>query len=107
LLLIGEPADDDRTLTVKGVRSQLPEQSDEGIETRVAVRMRRQEALQSPDAVRLWAVLDEGVLRRKVGSDRVMRDQLAQLAEFSRAGNTVTLQVVPFSAGAHLGMTGA
>lgn len=89
------------------IRSQLPEQSDEGIEARVEVRMRRQEALSRPSAVRLWAILDEAVIRRTVGSEDVMREQLAHLAKVGQAGNTVTLQLIPFGAGAHTGMIGS
>jgi hypothetical protein len=77
------------------IKSQLPEQPDQGIEARVEVRMRRQAALHRPDAVRLWAVLDAGVLRRMVGGGKVMREQLSHLAGVAEAGNTVTLQVAP------------
>jgi hypothetical protein len=89
------------------IRSQLPEQSDEGIEARVEVRMRRRAALSRSSAVRLWAILDEAALRRIVGSPTVMREQLEHLAAIGRPGNTVTLQVIPFGAGAHTGMTGS
>jgi transcriptional regulator with XRE-family HTH domain len=89
------------------IRSQLPEQDDEGIEARVEVRMRRQAALQRKEAVRLWAILDEAVIRRTVGGEKVMGEQLDHLARIGQAGNTVTLQVIPFSTGAHLGMIGA
>jgi len=89
------------------IRSQLPEQTDDGIEARVAVRMRRQAALTRPDAARLWAVLDEAAIRRTVGSTNVMREQLDELVAVGRAGNTVTVQVIPFAAGAHTGMTGS
>jgi hypothetical protein len=89
------------------IRSQLPELDDAGIETRVQVRMRRQAVLQRSNSTRLWAILDEAVVRRKVGGDDVMRNQLGHLAEVGRAGNTVTLQVIPFDAGAHTGMGGS
>jgi hypothetical protein len=50
-------------------------------------------------------VLDEAVLSRPVGGDEVMRDQLVRLIEAARLPN-VTLQVLPFAAGAHAGMDG-
>lgn len=89
------------------MRSLLPEESDEGIRQRVMIRMRRQEALSRRNAVRLWAILDEAVIRRQVGGEQVMQAQLARLAEVSRAANTITVQILPASAGAHPGMLGA
>jgi transcriptional regulator with XRE-family HTH domain len=45
-------------------------------------------------------VLDESVLRRLVGSAEIMRGQLDRLLEAGKREN-VTLQVLPFAAGAH------
>jgi transcriptional regulator with XRE-family HTH domain len=45
------------------------------------------------------AILDEAVLRRRVGGSAVMRDQLKSLRESAQLPN-VTLRVVPFGAGA-------
>ena len=50
-------------------------------------------------------VLDESVVSRPVGGDKVMRDQLRLLAEAASWPN-VTLQVLPFEAGPHAGMDG-
>ncbi len=77
----------------------------EDIERRVQVRMERQRILTREDRPRLWAVLDEAVIRRTVGGPEVMREQLRHLIECAEQGKT-TLQVVPFSAGAHAGTTG-
>ena len=57
------------------------------------------------DPIDLWVVLDEAVLSRPVGGDEVMRAQLVRLLEAAVLPN-VTLQVLPFSAGAHAGMDG-
>jgi len=57
------------------------------------------------DRPRLWAVLDEAVIRRVVGGPEVMREQLRHLIDCAEQGKT-TLQVVPFGAGAHAGTTG-
>ncbi|WP_351232861.1 helix-turn-helix transcriptional regulator [Streptomyces sp. NPDC002133] len=70
------------------------------IERLVDIRMKRQEILTRPNAPHLWAVLDESVIRRAVGSREVMREQLSHLAEATKAPN-ITLQVLPFSRGAH------
>jgi hypothetical protein len=65
--------------------------------------MTRQQALTKESPLQLWAVLDEPVLRRLVGGYRVMRDQLRQMAEAAKMPN-VTIQIVPFSVGAHPAM---
>jgi transcriptional regulator with XRE-family HTH domain len=77
----------------------------EDIERRVQVRMERQRILTREDRPRLWAVIDEAVIRRVVGGPDVMAEQLRHLIECNEQGKT-TLQVVPFSAGAHAGTTG-
>ncbi len=76
------------------------------INRRVQLRMRRQELLTGPDAPRLWAILDEAVLRRPVGGANVMRAQLRRLAEAAGLPNVV-VQVVPFSVGSHDGAGGS
>ncbi|ETK33779.1 Scr1 family TA system antitoxin-like transcriptional regulator [Microbispora sp. ATCC PTA-5024] len=73
------------------------------IERRIAVRMERQRRLAGPDAIAYWAVVDEAALRRPVGGPAVMAEQLRRLQEVAVQPN-VTLQVLPFDAGAYLGM---
>jgi hypothetical protein len=58
------------------------------------------------DPSRLWVIVDEAVIRRRVGGPAVMRDQLARLAEAADLPH-VTFQVMPFDVGAHAGMAGA
>jgi transcriptional regulator with XRE-family HTH domain len=72
----------------------------EEIDRRVRLRMARQALLAEPRPVHLWAVLDEAVLRRPAGRPGVMRRQLQHLLEAADRPN-VTIQVVPFRAGAH------
>jgi transcriptional regulator with XRE-family HTH domain len=79
--------------------------NDQEIEQRVRVRMGRQSLLSQDDPIDLRVVLDEAVLSRPVGGDEVMRDQLVRLVEAARLPN-VTLQILPFHAGAHAGMDG-
>jgi hypothetical protein len=79
--------------------------SDEEIERRVRVRMERQSLLTTDDPIDLRAVLDEAVVSRPVGGHAVMIDQLKRLIEAARLPN-VTLQILPFEAGAHAGMDG-
>ncbi|WP_406330327.1 helix-turn-helix domain-containing protein [Streptomyces sp. NBC_00203] len=80
--------------------------SPEEIERLVDIRMKRQEILTRPNAPHLWAILDESVIRRIVGSHEIMREQLGQLLSSSEASN-VTLQILPFSRGAHAAALGS
>lgn len=80
-------------------------ESDEEVEKHVAARMSRQDALARSEPPFLWIILDEAVLRRPVGGVQIMRDQLTRLASASQSPHIV-LQVLPFSAGAHGGMSG-
>jgi hypothetical protein len=66
----------------------------------LAVRAARQRRLTGDDPIRLWTVLNEGALRRAMGGPAVMARQLARLVEAAELPN-VTVQVLPFSAGAH------
>ncbi|MFF3658997.1 helix-turn-helix domain-containing protein [Streptomyces olivochromogenes] len=80
--------------------------SPEEIERLVGIRMKRQEILTRPNAPHLWAILDESVIRRVVGSPEIMREQLGQLLTTSESPN-VTLQVLPFARGAHAAALGS
>ena len=77
------------------------------LERLIALRMERQQVLhQSADPLRLWAVMDEAVLRRPVGGPAVMRAQFQHLIEVAELPR-VTLQVVPFASGGHAGESGS
>ena len=53
----------------------------------------------------MWVVVDEGALRRPVGSSEIVREQLRYLIKVADHP-AVTLQILPFSAGAHSAMGG-
>ncbi|MEV7425588.1 MULTISPECIES: helix-turn-helix domain-containing protein [unclassified Streptomyces] len=72
------------------------------IERHVALRMQRQSLLTRPGAPHFWAVLDETVLHRRVGSADVMRAQYDRLLAAAELPN-VTLQIAEFAAGHHPG----
>ncbi|MEU5534162.1 helix-turn-helix transcriptional regulator [Streptomyces sp. NPDC020362] len=76
------------------------------IERLVDIRMKRQEILARPNPPRLWAILDESVIRRVVGSPQTTKEQLARLLEANDSPH-VTLQVLPFSKGAHAAALGS
>lgn len=80
-----------------------PQNSTEETKRLVDVRMERQRILHSDDAPHYWAIMDEAVLRRDVGGPMVMRSQLEKIVATSEL-QSVTVQVVPFRAGAHPGM---
>ncbi|WP_406307446.1 helix-turn-helix domain-containing protein [Streptomyces sp. NBC_00885] len=80
--------------------------SPEEIERLVDIRMRRQEILTRPKAPHLWAILDESVIRRVMGSPEIMHEQLSHLLSVGGSGN-ITLQVLPFARGAHCAALGS
>lgn len=83
-----------------------PGNTADDIERRVAVRMNRTHLLLRPDPPRLWAVVDEGALRRRIGGRAVMRAQLERLLEAAKLPN-ITLQVMSAVAGGHAAEGGA
>ncbi|MEU2713137.1 helix-turn-helix transcriptional regulator [Streptomyces sp. NPDC007205] len=86
-------------------RAAVKDLDDEGLDALVEVRLARQDVLRADPPLKLCAVLDEAVLRREVGGPEVMNRQLARLVEAARLPQ-VQLQVLPFGAGAHVGLTG-
>jgi DNA-binding XRE family transcriptional regulator len=88
------------------VRGAHLEESGEELGRRVRLRLARQTLLTRQEPPRLWAVVDEAALRRPVGGREVMRGQLERLIEATKLPN-VTLQILPFAAGAHPAMGSA
>ncbi|MFF5252789.1 helix-turn-helix domain-containing protein [Streptomyces leeuwenhoekii] len=78
------------------VERGLPNASAGEVQRRVELRMRRTQLLSRADAPQLWAVIDESVLLRILGSHEVMREQLAHLVAMAALPN-VTLQIVPLN----------
>jgi transcriptional regulator with XRE-family HTH domain len=113
------------TLTVHGLlqtedyaralfRAALPSLDGDAMERRLKVRLARQESLfdsrpetsARPRPLELWAIFDESVLHRRIGGGDVLRGQLKRLHQATELPN-VTVQILPFSAGAHPGMVGS
>lgn len=86
-------------------RAAVGSVEDAKLNTLVEVRLARQDVLRSNPPLELTAVLDEAVLRREVGGPEVMTQQLKRLLEAAKLPQ-VRLQVLPFAAGAHIGITG-
>ncbi|MFA1541015.1 helix-turn-helix transcriptional regulator [Actinomadura sp. DLS-62] len=87
------------------IGARFPEASKEEIDRRVELRLERRRVFERPEPLKLWAVLDEAVLRRVVGGTDTMRAQIGHLAEMAERPN-VTVQVLPFAAGGHAGESG-
>jgi transcriptional regulator with XRE-family HTH domain len=79
--------------------------SEDDVVRRVEARLSRQEILRRATPPRLWAVVDEGALRRPIGGRTVMRDQVRHMIEMCDHP-FVTLQILPFQSGAHPAMGG-
>ncbi|MBO4256093.1 helix-turn-helix domain-containing protein [Streptomyces griseorubiginosus] len=78
---------------------------DERLDALVEVRLARQDVLRADPPLELSAILDEAVLHREIGGPDVMARQRQRLMEAARLPQ-VRLQVLPFTAGAHVGITG-
>ncbi|WP_455355533.1 helix-turn-helix domain-containing protein [Streptomyces sp. SYSU K217416] len=78
----------------------------EDLDIKVEARLARQEILKRAEPPMLWVVLAEAVLHQEIGGKAVMRTQLEHLLSFRRC-ESVQIQVLPFTAGAHAGMTGS
>ncbi|GAA2621275.1 helix-turn-helix domain-containing protein [Paractinoplanes durhamensis] len=72
----------------------------------VTTRLERQDLLSAPKPPTLIAIIDEGVLRRCVGSRAIMAEQCEFLLE-SAAQSHIQIHMIPSSAGAHAGLAGA
>ena len=70
-----------------------------------AARLERQELLDRSEPPEMFFILDEAVVYRPVGGEGVMRNQRARLLELAERPR-ITIQVVPFAAGAYAGMRG-
>jgi transcriptional regulator with XRE-family HTH domain len=87
------------------IRAIRPDLSDEERRRRVELRLKRQEYLTRKNPGKFWVVLDEAVLSRQTGGIEVMHRQLQRLIELATLEN-VTMQVLPFTSGAHAAMDG-
>jgi transcriptional regulator with XRE-family HTH domain len=120
------------TLTVHGLlqtedyaralfHAALPTLDRDAMERRIKVRLARQESLTGSGTagrsgvagtsgrshpLELWAIFDESVLHRRIGGGDVLKGQLRYLREATELPN-VTIQILPFSAGAHPAMVGS
>lgn len=84
-------------------KAAYPDIAEAQLKRSVELRSARQEQLERPEPAHLHVVFSEAVVRRKVGGDQVMKQQIDRLIEMSERPN-IELQVVTFDSGAHAGM---
>lgn len=89
------------------IRIWSRDDGEEETQRRLRVRLQRRALLNrtNPPAPQLTVVLDEAALRRPIGGEEVMREQLRALIVAARRPN-VTILVLPFSVGSHTGLDG-
>lgn len=87
-------------------RAYQPTAREAVIDELVEARLERARLLDDPTTPMVWTVLDEAVLRRRVGSAGVMAEALGHIGALARR-NRVIVQVMPFHAGAHASLNGA
>ncbi|OKK25158.1 XRE family transcriptional regulator [Streptomyces sp. CB02488] len=87
-------------------REGLPTATESTIDELVATRLERAQILADPTAPLLWVVLDEAVLRRRVGGSELMAEALRHIAGLARR-RRIIVQVLPCSAGAHMVLEGS
>ncbi|MGW6844294.1 helix-turn-helix domain-containing protein [Streptomyces sp. NPDC054958] len=86
-------------------RAYQPTATEEAINELVENRLARASLLTDPTTPLLWCVFDEAVIRREVGSAKVMAEALCHVVGLIKS-HRIIVQVIPFSAGAHAGMMG-
>jgi len=86
---------------IKGI---LPRIADHILDERVAARLKRQEILTRDSPPTFWSLVDESALRRRIGGNHTMFEQLKRMVELATTIPNITLQVVPLSLGAHPGL---
>lgn len=87
------------------MNAATPMLSDETIDSRIEVRLKRQSAMLSSGHLTHF-VIDEGCLWRCVGGKAVMREQLDYLIVAAEA-RLITIQVLPLTVGAHASILGS
>jgi Domain of unknown function (DUF5753) len=81
-------------------------EGDDEVDQLVTARLDRQRIFDQTRPPSLWAVIDEGVLRRRIGGPKVMHEQLVHLAEAAERP-MIKVHVIPAEVGAHIGLLGA
>ncbi|AKG43100.1 helix-turn-helix domain-containing protein [Streptomyces xiamenensis] len=89
----------------RAIISGFPGPHNPPVDQAVQIRLERQKILDEPNAPRIICVLDEATLHREVGGPSVMAEQLRKLVSIAKPPH-LSIQVIPYTAGAHAGMGG-
>ncbi|MEU6350898.1 helix-turn-helix transcriptional regulator [Streptomyces sp. NPDC047072] len=81
-------------------RAYRPNFTAEELDKAVVVRTERRRILDASPHPVVWTLLDEAVLRRRIGGPHVMAEQLRKIADSADAGR-LRLHVIPYGVGAH------
>ncbi|ARF55824.1 helix-turn-helix domain-containing protein [Streptomyces gilvosporeus] len=81
-------------------RAYRPNHTAEELDEAVVIRTKRARILDGPLKPVVWTLLDESVLRRRVGGSQVMAEQLYKIADMAETGR-LRLHVLPYGVGAH------
>ncbi|MER7961038.1 MULTISPECIES: helix-turn-helix domain-containing protein [Streptomyces] len=76
------------------------------LDDRTAVRLARQRIFEKQTPPVFWSIVSEAALLQEIGGRDTMRGQLAHLLSFED-NPRINVQVLPFSTGAHPGLTGS
>ncbi|MPY52874.1 helix-turn-helix domain-containing protein [Streptomyces acidicola] len=80
--------------------TSFPPVSEKERDRRLVTRLERAKLLDDPETPVVWALLDEAVLRRRIGGPDVMAEQLGHLVRLAEIGR-IQLHVLPFALGVH------
>ncbi|MER0241904.1 helix-turn-helix transcriptional regulator [Streptomyces sp. HSW2009] len=83
------------------LRLAYPPMDEEQRHKNVVTRIKRGAILEDPVSPVVWALLDEGVLKRPYGGPAVMAEQLHHLADLTER-QRIRVHILPFGAGAPL-----
>ncbi|MFE0487391.1 MULTISPECIES: helix-turn-helix domain-containing protein [Streptomyces] len=78
----------------------FPPASEEECDRLLVTRLQRAQLLDDPARPVVWALLDEGVLRRRVGGAPVMAEQVSHLVDLAVRGRA-RVHIVPYGVGAY------
>ncbi|QKW52413.1 helix-turn-helix domain-containing protein [Streptomyces buecherae] len=92
--------------TEEYARGTLAPWRPDNLDDLVAARLTRQALFDRDEPPHTWFILDEQVLRRRIGGPTVMRDQLERLLSAGRHPRCV-IQVIPEAVAAHPGLSSA
>ncbi|MGW0764121.1 helix-turn-helix domain-containing protein [Streptomyces sp. NPDC002676] len=81
-------------------RAYRPNHTATELDEAVVIRTKRARILDGPLKPVVWTLLDESVLRRRVGGAQAMAEQLYKIADMAEAGR-LRLHVLPYGVGAH------